>query len=184
MVRTFTFMALTSLLVATFSVQGLAQRPFVDFETTNQKNEVCQGKTMGVVPTLLDEYEGLDTYSWNYNAESFREVKNNIAIVNTALPGEKHLGFTLAINDSVKLDTIFVVNVLPKPDVTIRFESGKLSFTTPQVNLSGYQWFYNGAAIDKERNEKVIKKPIAGSYRVVVTGVNGCSSSSETVTVR
>lgn len=162
--------------------KGYGQRVFVIFETTNQRNDVCQNKTLGVIANVIleDEYK---SFEWNGDAENFRTVNNEIAVVNSSTPGEKKLLFTLTLKSDEKLDTTILVKVIPKPKVEITYKSNEIKVSGEKnAEIVMYKWIYNGAIFPDEVKQ-TIANPKPGKYRVVVTDQNGCTGSSEAITI-
>lgn len=174
------YLILLSIPVAFLSKVGIAQTEvFVSFETTNQTNVVCQDKILGVIATLTPEYEYFVDYNWVSDAENIKTIKEEIAIVNSSLPGEKKLKFTLTIDEKHKLDTVFIVKVLPKPKVSLAYRDGKLSFSEDNgFETVSYKWVHNKTILSEDTSE-AIENPNPGKYRVVVTDSNGCVATSQ-----
>ena len=158
------------------------QKQFVTFETTNKKTIVCQGKTMGVVATLITSEEGKN-FKWAGDSINFKDVKNEVAIVNTATSGDKKLKFTLFLNENKNLDTVFTVSVLPNPKIDITYSKNILGFISGKDDtIVSYKWIYNGNILS-DLTYKVIKNPSKGVYKVYVVDKNGCKATSKVFTV-
>lgn len=160
-----------------------AQKPFVFFETTTKKNEVCQGKNIGVIATINSQIENYISYKWSGDPKDIQEAKNEIIIVNTSEPGEKRLKFSLVIDHNLKYDTIFTVKVLAKPDILLRSFDKTLSIKNDkELILSGFMWKYNGKLLVDER-DSILRNPNKGTFQVFVIDNNGCRNSSQIITV-
>jgi hypothetical protein len=182
MKRTYTLLIFLLFCFA-ISLNGYGQNNFVTFETTNQSNKICQDKTLGVIATLAPEYEGYKSFEWNGDSENFKEVKDEIAIVNSSTPGEKRLKFTLSIDEKQKYETVFVVNVLPKPQVEVSYTNKKLGFSEiSSSKIASYKWVFNNTILP-ENTKRIIDNPQLGKYRVVVTDSNGCITTSQEIIV-
>lgn len=163
-------------------VQVYAQESFVNFTTTNQSYTVCQGGTIGVIASLTPRYENLTTFTWLEN-DAVREVRNEIAIVNTQTAGEKILTFSLKLNEETTLDTTITISVQPKPDVLLQFDGQKINTVVKSnFDIETCTWVRNGELL--EVTQQSIKNPEQGKYRVVVTNSNGCRATSDEVVVK
>jgi len=160
-----------------------AQKPFVFFETTTKKNEVCQGKTIGVIATINSQIENYISYKWSGDSKDVQEANNEIVIVNTSEPGEKRLKFSLVIDHNLKYDTIFTVKVLAKPDILLKNSGKILSIKNDKgLILSGFMWKYNGELLVDEK-DSILRNPNKGTFQVFVIDNNGCRNSSQIITV-
>jgi hypothetical protein len=179
-IYTISFILLTILL---FPLWSNGQNSFVTFELIGSEGDVCQGKTLGVIATLADQYQNYDKFEWGGDPNSYREIRENIAIVKTNMPGEKKLQFTLNIDSLTKLDTMISINILPKPEVKLS-RKGK-SITANEIKnetIVSYRWVYEGKVLPNE-NSNAVSNPKPGWYRVVVTDKNGCTATSEILTI-
>ncbi len=160
-----------------------AQKPFVFFETTTRKNEVCQGKTIGVIATINSQIENYISYEWSGDSKDIYETKNEIVIVNTSEPGEKRLKFTLVIDDKLKFDTTFKVKVFAKPNILLKSSGNTLRIINNEYStLSGFNWKYNGELLTEEK-DSILKNPQKGKFQVFVVDKKGCRSASQIITV-
>jgi len=155
----------------------------VTFELIGPEGNVCQGKTLGIIATLTDEYQNYSNFEWGGDAKNYREIRNDIAIVNTETPGEKILQFTLNIDSLTKLDTTISISILPKPSVKLS-RKGKNIIATEVKNeaLVSYRWIYDGQVLPDESSNN-LSNPKPGWYRVVVTNSNGCRATSDEIAV-
>lgn len=165
------------------STSCYGQKQFVTFETTAKGATICQGKTIGVIAKLTPAFEENKNFRWAGDLENFQEVKDEIAIVNTSKPGKKRLKFTLILSESKKLDTVYIVNVNPNPEVIISFSSSTLSFANKNnTNIVSFRWKYKGALVP-EITDSIIKNPKIGPYQVFVIDNNGCKGMSQIINV-
>jgi len=171
------------LTILAFPFWGNSQNSFVTFELVGSEGDVCQGKTLGIIATLADQYQSNSSFEWGGNNENYREIRNDIAIVNTETPGEKILQFTLNIDSLTKFDTTISINILPKPEVKIS-RKGKNIIATEIQNktIASYRWIYDGKVLPDE-SSNAISNPKPGWYRVVVTDKKGCIATSEMLTI-
>jgi len=159
------------------------QKQFVTFETTAKGTTVCQGKRIGVIATLTPTFEENKNFKWAGDLENFLEIKDEIAMVNTSKPGKKRLKFTLVLSTGQKLDTAYIVNVNPNPEVIISFSRSTLSFAnTNNENIVSFKWKYNGALVP-EITDSIIKNPKIGTYQVYVIDNNGCKGTSKIINI-
>lgn len=160
-----------------------AQKPFVFFETTTKKNEVCQGKSIGVIATINSQIENFINFKWSGDSKEILETKNEIVMVNTSESGEKRLKFTLVINHNLIYDTTYTVKVLAKSDIMLKRSGEMLSIKNDiGLLLSGFIWKYNGALLVDEK-DSILRNPRNGTYQVYVIDNNGCRNSSQILTV-
>jgi len=183
MVRFFTF----SIIIFIFSLLSsnvLSQDRFVTFQTTNQnKLEVCQGKTFGIIAKLAAQYEGYTTFQWKSDSTSLAEAHGELAVVNISTPGEKKIIFSLNLGKNNTLDTVLIVTVLPNPEVIIDYKDETISFFSKNdAEISSYRWVHNNTVLP-EGTKKSIVKPESGEYRVVITDSKGCKATSASITV-
>ncbi|HCT29631.1 MAG TPA: hypothetical protein DIW31_02605 [Bacteroidales bacterium] len=162
---------------------GIGQKPFVFFETTKKSNEVCQGKTIGVIATINSQIENYISFKWSGESKDVNEIRNEIVTVNSSEPGEKKLKFTLMVKENIKYDTVYIVKVLPKPDVSLDVSSKEIRVISKDIlTLSGFKWKYNGVLLVEE-TDSVFKNPKRGSYQVFVLDNKGCRNSSQIIKV-
>jgi hypothetical protein len=171
------------LTILIFPFWGNSQSSFVTFELIGSDGDVCQGKTLGIIATLADQYQNYNTFEWGGDPDSYREIRDNIAIVKTDIPGERTVQFTLNIDSLTKFDTTISINILPKPDVKLSRKGKSINATEiKNETIVSYRWIYEGKVLPNE-SSNAISNPKPGWYRVVVTDKNGCTVTSEILTI-
>ncbi|MGE0078551.1 MAG: hypothetical protein AB7S48_11875 [Bacteroidales bacterium] len=165
------------------SINCFGQKQFVSFETTNNSNIVCQGSVLGIIANINPEYANYKKFEWQFNKENFNKVKDEIATVNTSLPGEKKLVFSIILVNDQQLDTVIYVKVLPKPTVSIYFLDNCIKTKENNIDVESYKWMFNNLLVDKFHNQPY-NEPQAGLYRVIVKDMNGCTGISEPIQVK
>ncbi len=165
----------------TFSSSG--QRRFVLFETTSGKDSVCQGKPVGIIVKLVPGYENYKSFVWTDDQGGGGEIKNELVKINTANSGLRKLRFTLELNTGERLDTVVLLNILPKPTVTIQLKSNEIRLKPIKNSVViSYRWMYNGSIVD-EFVSQPYKNPKVGTYSVIVKDNRGCNGSSNLVKI-
>ena len=172
---------LFSLVLVTFS--SLGQHRFVMIETTSGNDSVCQGKPIGVIVKLVSGYDNYKSFVCTDSQGVRREVENELVKVNTADSGVQKLRFTLELITGERLDTIVLLNILPKPTVAIQLK-GKEIRVKSQKNtvVTSYRWIYNGSIVDEFISQSY-KNPKAGTYSVIFKDDRGCNGSSNLVKI-
>jgi uncharacterized delta-60 repeat protein len=131
---------------------------------------ICIGDDMPLLAT------GGVSYQWQYDI--------SLSSLTVADPIAEPLGTTTYVvfgtdaNGCVNSDTVtVVVNPLPFPPNIIRLDPNLVT-----NNSTGNQWYLNGAAISGATGQThtFIQN---GDYWVTYTDVNGCSSSSDTISI-
>lgn len=89
--------------------------------------------------------------------------------------------YTITITDDggCSVQESFFVSTLPLPDLTIAVMDNEL---TVPVDFVAYQWLLNGVEIEGATSNTYLAVE-SGNYSVAVTGVNGCSNTSDVVNV-
>lgn len=167
--------------VATFSVQNAAaQEYFVNFETSSGKFEACQNRTFMLIANVQLDSKNIEKIEWSSKL-ALEKVDNEMAFINTANAGPVAITFSAFIKGGVRLDSTVVVTVLPKPEVKLVFEDNRIELDNVS-HIVEYKWIYNKQAYSDFVNGPFIN-PKNGVYKVYVRDTNGCSSTSEPVTI-
>jgi dienelactone hydrolase/subtilisin-like proprotein convertase family protein len=138
------------------------QVPVISADETS----ICQGTTATLTVTNVP----FSTYSWN-------GVSSNTSSATVSNAGTYSVTTTDANACSATSNTITIsVNSATTPTIT---QDG---FTLTSSTASSYQWFLNGVAIAGATSQTYTATE-NGSYSVQITDNNGCSATSNPVTI-
>ncbi|BDX37379.1 hypothetical protein CYCD_07340 [Tenuifilaceae bacterium CYCD] len=165
------------------SIYCFGQKIFVTFETTNNSYVACQGGVLGIIANINPEYANYKKYEWRFNKENFSKIKDEIATVNTSLPGDKKLVFSITLNNNQQLDTAIYVKVLPRPAVRIYLLDNSIRVDETVINIESYKWMLNNGLVN-EFVSQPYNKPQVGLYKVIVKDKNGCIGISDPIQVK
>lgn len=178
--RIFTKFALFATLCL-LSATAFSQEVFVSFETTSGLNKTCQGKTLGVIATIEPRYEDQLVGNWVFDNDNFREVKDNIAIVNSSTTGEKKLKYIAKDKNGNSIDSVFTISILPAPEVRVNYDGSKVSIIKGRQDFVSYKWVINGSLFNNDKD--YLTNPEKGIYRLIAIDANGCMGSSSEITI-
>jgi hypothetical protein len=134
---------------------------------------ICSGDTLTFT---ISEIEGATGYKWILPEESYiieGDGTTTLTVVFGSVSGDISVFATGACVDGEAAFESITVNITPAVP-TITFNSGVLSSSAS----SGNQWYYNGSEIGGAVDQTYAPTQ-NGTYSVIVTSAEGCSSQSE-----
>jgi hypothetical protein len=119
----------------------------------------------------IDAGAGFDSYLWN-TGETTQSITIDTFDLDSAYFRVEVTHNTYTYQDSVKVTSHSL------PDISIIHEEDNLSIDDPSI--VDYQWYFDNTLIDGA-TASVYSPTQSGDFFVIVTDVNGCSNSSDTV---
>ena len=129
---------------------------------------------------LLSGPSGVESYQWWFNGQVIDgAIEANYIATQEGTYVLSTINAAGCSNSSEPLS----LTVVPLPDAF--FESdveaicpGEAAILTGPQGITGYQWWYNGEAIDGA-NSSIYEASQPGVYQLITTGKTGCNNSSE-----
>lgn len=156
-------------------------------QTITSSGSVCAGGTVTLTAPASTPGAAYTNYSWT-GPGGFTAMGSTATINNVQTAQTGTYVCTMNINGCATVTGSFNVQLLPKPDATLTSTAGinicpgansTISLANPNANDT-YQWFKDDVLIPGATNA-TYNINASGDYKVVVTGANGCSETSQTV---
>jgi hypothetical protein len=156
--------------------------PTVTLSAIDNVTAICEGETT----RLQAGCETAEEYEWHKGNATIDGETDDVLVVSEAgkyvvLVTDDHGCSNVSDTVTITVNELPTVTLSAENDLTVICGNATLSLIAESDNAEEYAWFRDNAAIEYDDNVMDITE--AGVYVVTVTDENGCSSSSEPLTI-